>query len=695
VHRTKLAIVYVRQSSVQQVLNNRESRERQYALVHRAVALGWPRERIEIIDDDQARSATTAKGRNGFHRVIAEITMEHVGLLLGIEMSRVTRNNRDWHHLLELCADYDTVLADEDGVYDASESNDRLLLGLKGALSEYELVTMRNRLERARLNKAQRGELFHSVPCGYVLLPDGQPALDPDEQAQSVVRLIFAKFEELGSVGAVFRYLVQNDIRLPIRSRSGMNKGQLDWRPPQPVKLYDTLQHPLYAGAYAYGRRGVGPKPRAADGTRRSTERRAMEDWKVLLKERWPAYITWEQYLENQQRLKRNRSGSQSPGTPRSGVALLPGLLVCGTCDRRMVVHYRRASHALYACQVYAADGTHGCCSGLSSRAIDDFVTQQVLRALEPASLQLSLQSQSQLDRERGRLHQHWDQTLKRARYEAEIAARRYQAVDPANRLVTGTLEQSWEAALRNERQLQEEYDRFQRQTPRQLSAEERAQIVGAAADISALWSATSTTNLDRQSLVRCLVERVVVHIRANDEHFDATIHWAGGYTSQHSLIRPVRTYSQMRDFGMLLSRIAKMHQAGCTAGQIARQLHAEGFRAARGAEFHAGLVRRLLVRRGLSGKSGKESSPDQALGKHEWWLPDLARHLETTCGKLMHWARRGWVTSRRTSVRRNWIVWADDEDLSRLRQLLAHSQRGVNSYPAELTTPNRPSRRS
>jgi DNA invertase Pin-like site-specific DNA recombinase len=691
VHRTRLAIVYVRQSSPQQVLNNRESRERQYALADRAVALGWPRERVLIVDDDQATSATTVVNRDGFHRVISELTMNHVGLLLGIDMSRVARNNKDWHSLLELCAAYDTVLADEDGVYDANDSNDRLLLGLKGAISEYELVTMRNRLERARINKAQRGELFYSVPMGYVLLADDQVVLDPDEQAQSVVRLIFAKFTELGSVGALLRYLLQQEICLPVRSHSGLNKGQLEWRRPQRQKLYDTLHHPLYAGAYAHGRRGVQRK-QTASGVRHTTVRREREDWKVFLKDRWPSYITWEQYLKNQEQLRQNCSSLEATGTPRCGVALLPRLLVCGTCDHRMAVHYPQQSHAQYACRREAADGTSPLCCGLAARVIDDLVAQQVLRALEPASLELSLQSQSDLELERSRLHKHWDQTLRRARYEADVAGRRYKDVDSANRLVAATLEQSWEAALRNVQQLQEDYDRFQRQTPRQLSADEKVQITEAAADIRDLWSLTSTTNFDRQSLVRCLVERVVVHVRANSEHCDATIHWAGGYTSQHAVIRPVKTYSQMRDFRELLHRLGEMWRADLTAGQIAKQLNTEGFRPARGSRFTPGQVRRLLIRRGLN---GNERSPSQVLGKNEWWLPDLARQLETTSGKLLDWARRGWVSSRRTSVRKHWIVWADDDELIRLRRLLGHSQRGVNAYPAELTTPKSRSRRS
>lgn len=685
-HLAKTAIVYVRQSSPQQVLQHRESRERQYALADHAVALGWPRDSVVIIDQDQGQSAKTAQERSGFHRVLAELTMNHVGLVLGIEMSRLARSNKDWHHLLELCAIFGTLLADEDGVYDPNDPNDRLLLGMKGTISEFELVTMRNRLDRGRLNKARRGEMFHAAPFGYVILPNDHIAFDPDEQAQSVVRLIFAKFDELGSVYATFHYLIQHDIQLPIRSRSGSDKGQLEWRRPSLPTLFQMMRHPMYAGAYTYGRRQVDPKRQGKNTQKPYAPLHSIEDWKVLLKDHLPAYITWDQYLSNQERLQQNRSRPQSPGTPRRGLALLPGLLVCGACGRQMRVHYSHKFRPQYQCNHHYLEAVPNICHGLCAGELDELVAQQVLRALEPASVELSLQSQADLQRERDHLHKHWRQSLQRARYDADLAARRYHAVDPANRLVAATLEESWEAALRQEQQLQDQYDRFQHQTPRQLSSDERDQIIRAAADIPALWSAPSTTNLDRQAVLRCLLERVVVQVRGNTEYVDATIYWAGGYTSQHELIRPVATYAQMRDSEFLMSRVIELRQEGRTATQIAKQLNAEGFRPPkRCGEFHRSLVHQLLNRHGLM---GHERLHDELLDDHEWWLADLARKLRTTRGKLTDWARRGWLHSRRTPIQHCWILWADDDELARLRQLLDNSQLGTNRYSAELTTP-------
>ena len=467
----------MRQSDPQQVLNHRESRERQYALADHAVALGWPRDRVLVIDDDQGQSGRTADQRGGFQRLLAEVTMEHVGLILGIEMSRIARNNKDWHNLLEMCAIFGTLLADEDGVYDPQDTNDRLLLGLKGTISEFELVTMRNRLERGRLHKAQRGELFHHVPWAMSSSPRIGSRWTPMSRSARSSASIFDKYDEIGTVWGVFHYLVRNNIRLGIRPFHGPNRGNLEWRRPTMVSVRQILDHPMYAGAYAYGRR-----PHSASG-RPTGERTApgkwvpMEQWKVLKRDCLPAYITWERYLANQECLRQHRSGPGSKGSPRNGSALLAGLIVCGNCGRRLKTDYRSNGKSYYRCARHLYEATEQTCFGLQAAVVDDLVTQQVLRALEPAALELSCRALEDVQRDRARLDKHWKQRLERARYEAEDAERRYRAVDPENRLVARSLEQRWEETLRAERQVRDDYDRFLRERPPQLSAEERARI--------------------------------------------------------------------------------------------------------------------------------------------------------------------------------------------------------------------------
>ena len=687
-HLEKLAIVYVRQSSHQQILDHRESTARQYAFADQAAAFGWPRKRILTIDEDLGKSARTVEERSGFQRLISEVTLNHVGMVLGLEMSRLARSSKDWHAFFEMCAIFGTLIADEDGVYDGNDPNDRLLLGLKGIMSEMELHIMRNRLERGRDFKAQRGELFFSVPTGYLRLPTGEVDFDPDEQAREVVRLIFDKFDEQGTIYGLFHWLIRNNIRLPIRLQSGARKGQLDWRRTNIATLAQILRHPIYAGAYSFGRRPTDPKRRFSPKShyRPSVP---MEQWKVLLRDRLPAYISWERYLKNLERIKQNRNWSECKGAPRSGVALLSGLLACGTCGRRMRTLYMTHGRAQYGCNHALLTGKEPRCHGLAGRTLDALVAQQALRALEPAAVELSMRAHADVEQERKRLEKHWQQRRQRARYDVELAERRYQAVDPENRLVAANLEKRWEELLSQEKQLQEEYDRFVRQAPASLSPEERARITALATDIPALWNAPGTTNADRKQIVRCLVERVEVHVRKDSEYAAVTIRWAGGFESQHEIVRPVRNYEQLRDLEPLLKRAQELREGGHTIPQIAGQLNAEGFHTPTGrGPIKASMVNQLLRRRGII---TNERADDELLGQDEWWLSDLANELKTNQAKLLDWTNRGWVHGRKTPAQGFWILWADKGEIRRLRELIARSKPGKNRRATDLKEPKEP----
>jgi DNA invertase Pin-like site-specific DNA recombinase len=692
-HLERLAVVYVRQSSPHQVQEHRESRARQYALADFAVTLGWPSERVLVIDDDQGQSSQRpAEERRGFQRILAEVTMDHVGLILGLEMNRLARSDKDWHQLLEVCGIFGTLLADQDGVYDAADSNDRLLLGLKGTISSVELHTMRNRLEKGKLFKAQRGELFLDVPVGYVKLPAGKLALDPDEQVRAVVALIFDKFDELGSVPAVFRYLLQHGIRLGIRPHNGPHRGQLEWRRPCLPTLYRILHHPYYAGTYAYGRRQTDPKRQHREGRRKGSRSVPIEQWKVVRHDHVPAYITWARYLRNQERLRQNCSCWETTGAPRQGAALLGGLVVCGQCGTRMQVRYTGAQPGRYDCLRHLKHGHERTCYGLAAAALDCLVAEQVLRALEPAALELSVRACEDIERERQRLSRHWEQLLERARYESCQAERHYRAVDPENRLVARTLEQQWEQTLREEQRLKEEYDRFLQQMPQELTPAEKDRIRSLAGDIAALWQAPSTTVVDRKEIIRCLVERVEVCVRGNTEYVDVTIGWAGGFVSRHEILRPLAAYRQMRDYERLSRRLCELREAGRTAAQIAVQLNQEGYHpTGRRQTFGAMTVRQLLFRWGLSGER-----PEQVvLHRNEWWLSELARELRTSLATVRRWAIRGWVHCRRSPRQGYYILWADRDELDRLRRLRDHGKAYPKvSCPPELTVPKSRPRR-
>lgn len=672
-HLERLAIVYVRQSSPQQVLEHRESRARQYALADYAAALGWPESQVLVIDEDQGRSGRSAAERQGFQRLLAELMMDHVGLVLGLEMSRLARSSKDWHHLLEVCALFGTLLGDQDGLYEPNDSNDRLLLGLKGTMSEVELFTMRNRLERGKLNKAERGELFIRVPIGYVKLPSGQIALEPDEQARRVVQLIFDKFVDLGSIYAVFSYLTQHGIRLGFRLHQGPRQGELEWRRPTHTAILDILKHPLYAGAYVFGRRLRGAKQQAAG--LKTGRIMPMDQWKVLLQDRLPSYITWEQYLANQRVIQQNRSLPTTTGLARAGSALLSGLVVCGRCGHRRRTSYTKTDTPHYTCTWNQVEGKTRC-YGLAAAPLDTLVANQVLRAVEPAALELSLSVAESIEEDRGRLHRHWQQQLQRARYDVELAERQYQLVDPENRLVARTLEQRWEQVLQNQKQLEYDFDRFLREQPPRLTDEEGSRIRGLASDIPALWQARDTTPTDRKQIIRCLIERIIVHVKQDSEYVEVEIQWHGGFTSQHEIVRPVGAYTQLRDYDQLMDRVEALRKAGHTATSIAAQLDVEGFvPPMRGSHFDPVVVRTLMARRGL-----KDEKLVEPLALHEWWVADLARHLGISALKLNDWARRGWVHARKTTAQKLWIVWADEDELRRLEALKAHSVRGANA---------------
>jgi hypothetical protein len=413
-----------------------------------------------------------------------------------------------------------------------------------------------------------------------------------------------------------------------------------------------------------------------------------MEQWKVLLKDRLPAYITWERYLHNRERIKQNRYRFDCQGAPRSGVALLSGLVVCGHCGRRMHILYPAHGKGQYLCNRQYLEATDARCPGLVSRAVDDLVAHQVLRALEPAAVELSIQTHADVEQERKRLDKHWQQRCQRARYDVELAERRYQAVDPENRLVAATLEKRWEELLTQEKQLQEEYDRFLQQTPVNLRPEERSRITALTSDIPALWNAPGTTNVDRKQIVRCLVERVRVDVRADSEFAGVTIHWSGGYESQHEIVRPVRRYEHLRDLEPLLDRAQELRESGQTIRQIAEQLNTEGFHTPMGrGRIKRPMVNQLLQRRGVI---ADERANDGLLGRHEWWLSDLADELKTTRSKLQAWVLRGWVHGRKTPVQGNWILWADKDELQRLRALIVKSRPGKNRHASKLKTPKR-----
>ena len=673
-HLDRAAIVYIRQSTPQQVLEHQESTARQYALGDRAIALGWPPSQVQVIDDDLGKSGQSIEGRPGFQRLLAEVALDRVGLILGLEMSRLARSCKDWHHLLELCARFRVLLADADGVYDPTEYADRLVLGLTGMMSEAELHILRQRMDQGKLNKARRGELVVRVPVGYVKSPTREVALDPDEQAQGVIRLIFDEFDRRGTVHGVLRFLIADGVRLPVRSQSRSTRGQLDWRAPCRETVRHILRHPMYAGAYRYGfrptetRRQRPGQPRSGRGGGL-----AAEDCLVLLKDRFPASITWERFEANQARLAAERARAESAGAVRNGNALLAGVVWCGRCGKRMYVRYGRTDRRpSYVCSTLRSDYGLPLCQSVTAAEVETWVAEQVLEALQPAVLEASLDVAAEVEQRRRQVIRHWEQRIERARYEADRAARQYQACEPENRLVARTLERRWEEALEAVQQLEAEFDRFTRTQPRLLDETDRERIRRLAGEVPALWRASTTTPADRRQVVRLLVDRVVLTVDPGDDRVAVRVEWAGGAVRERTIHRAVQAYKNQQSWERLSARLATLHGRGETPKAIAAILDRDGFRPPkRASRFTAGMVRRLLHELGLRPRVPRAPAFPEVLSPDEWWLHDLARLMGLSPHTLHGWRKKGWLHVRQVGGRGGpWAVWADASELARLRAL-------------------------
>jgi len=672
IHLDRLAIVYVRQSTMQQVERHQESTRLQYGLVSRAKYLGWSSSRVIVIDEDLGQSGTTTDGRPGFQRLVAEVGLDHVGIVLGIEMSRLARSNRDWHQLLEICSLFGTLIGDLDGIYDPSEYNDRLLLGLKGTMSEAELHIIKRRMLEGKRAKARRGELGVQVPMGYIRRPSGEVIKDPDEQAQDTLKMVFSLFQRYGTINGVLRHLVRNGVQMPSRVRFGQAKGDLKWVRPNRVTLSNILHNPIYAGAYVYGRRSVNPKKKKPG--RASTGRTVVKfgKWEVLLKDRYPSYITWDQLENNIRQLESNTI--QGTGAPRNGPSLLSGLLICGRCGMRMATQYSNNGNGLrYQCSRLMVDYAEPLCQSLAGKRLDELTAKLVLQALEPAALEISLKVAEDLDAERKQMRSHWEKRLERARYAAERAFRQYSSVEPENRLVARSLEHQWEEKLVAEEELKMEYERLISKQVAPLSKEEREMIRQLSVDIPEIWNADGTTALDRQAIVRQLIDRVIVTVQGETEKVAVEYQWSGGHKTQTALIRPVARLEQLSYYQDLLKRVAKLNSQKNNAKTIAKILNEEGWRPAkRRKTFNASMVNTLLSRQGLRSSERRRPSDEITKKTNEWTIRELSQKLQIPEPTLYSWIKKGKINFRRVlkSGRKILIIKANKTEIDRLQSL-------------------------
>jgi DNA invertase Pin-like site-specific DNA recombinase len=531
-HLRRQAVVYVPQSTLQQVRGNRESSTRQYALADRAKALGWPAGAVQTIDDDQGRSGAHADHRHGFKKLLAEIAAGQVGLVLALEASRLARSSLDWHRLVEICVVTDTLLADESAVYNPRDPNDRLLLGVKGTLSKAELFTIRCRLHDGRWNKAKRGELANSLPVGYVRTGTGAVVKEPDRQVQARLAYVFDLFAELKVARRVLVRLRQEKLTVPAKVWGGPRHGAVRWKVPTFSDIMRLLHNPIYAGAYASGQKAYDPFERSPTNSKAKTKSRPVTDWPVCLQNVYPAYISWDQFVRNQQTLRDNWFRHGSRGAPRSGRALLQGIVHCGRCGERMAVFTYSTKEKRapgYGCVAAYQDGAASTCQMMSLAPVDAAVTELFLAAVTPAQVEIALHALDEYEAEQAEARRQRQTQLEQAEYEVELASRRYEAADPANRLVAGELEARWEQALRHRDQLQRETDELERRTGQPLEAADRARVRQMATDLKTVWQAPTTTMADRKTLLRFLVHRVYLDGVTEVGQIRITVEWHTG----------------------------------------------------------------------------------------------------------------------------------------------------------------------
>lgn len=582
-HLRRDAFLYVRQSSLRQVFENTESTKRQYALRERAVALGWPIERVHVIDSDLGLSGAQARDRDGFQHLVTEVALGHAGIVLGLEVSRLARNNADWHRLLELAAMSRTLILDEDGIYDPASFNDRLLLGLKGTMSEAELHILKSRLQGGILNKARRGELEMPLPVGLVYDGAGRVVLDPDRQVRDSVAMLFEVFRDLGSASAVVRRLRAQEVMFPRRIRRGIGKGDLLWGALDVSRALQILHNPRYAGAFAYGRTRI-----AFNAQLRPVQRDVkQQDWPVLIREAHAGYIDWPEFERNQHKLQQNLgfSPGERGSMPREGNALLQGRLLCGKCGSRMRVHYENLSGQLrpyYRCTEEVVRRAGKPCQWVHGLAVDEAVGALLQQTVAPAAIEVALAVQDEIAQRIEQAAARRQAQLERARYEADLARRRYAKVDPDNRLVADALEADWNQRLRDLDHLQREHERQQHDEQIQLDAPARQRITDLARDFPRVWNDGRTSALERKRMLALLIEDVTLVAGSS---IAVHVRWRGGRTQSLCVDKP-RPIAQIRKTPPDVVKLIEELLETSTDTQVAARLNELGHRNWRGESF-------------------------------------------------------------------------------------------------------------
>lgn len=668
-HLTRKAFLYVRQSTLRQVLNNTESGERQYALKQRAIALGWPAERVITIDCDQGQSGASASDREGFKQLVAEVGMGHAGIVLGLEVSRLARNNADWHRLLELCSLTGALICDEDGLYDPSDFNDQLLLGLKGTMSQAELHFIRARLIGGQLSKARRGELKIPLPAGFLYDHTHHVKLDPDTAVQQAIRLLFATFATRGSARAVVQAFADQDLTFPVRHRTGPHKGELGWAPLTHSRVLQVIHNPRYAGAFSYGRKRTHHKP---DG-QTSLKVVPRDQWIALIPDAHPGYITWQTFEHNQSILLSNATAhgdDRHAGPAREGNALLQGLALCGHCGRRMSVRYHTRNnqqYPTYQCMRNAIENGSPACQVIPGSGIDRAISQLALDTITPLTLEAALQVQAEIEVHAEDANRLRASHVERARHQADNARRRYLAVDPHNRLVADNLESDWNDALRALQDAQEAYERSQQ--PPALDAAQRARIHALANDIPRIWNDPNTPARERKRIIRHIIEDVTI---TKTDRIHLHIRYRGGSTKSVTIDKNQQSWKNWETPAATLTLANQLLDQHTDAG-TAEALNHAGHQTGTRTPFTGRKVKVLRIAHNIP--SHHQRLRDQGM----LTLTEIAAQLNVHPITIKKWHAAGIINGRKTNDKNEHLYYQPSPDHPRKQQGRKLADRAIN----------------
>jgi DNA invertase Pin-like site-specific DNA recombinase len=672
-HLSRMACVYIRQSTVAQVRFNQESTERQYNLASKAQSLGWGSEQIRILDRDLGQSGARTTHREDFKSLVSDVAMGNVGAIFSLEASRLARSNQDWHRLLELCAITNTLVIDEDGCYDPAEFNDGLVLGMKGTFAQAELHIIRTRLHGGKLNKARKGELRFPLPVGFVY-DEEKIVLDPDQEVQGAVRTVFELFEKEGTAYAVVHRFHELGLRFPRRSYGGAWDGKLLWGRLTHSRVLGLLKNPSYAGRYVFGRY-QSRKHIAPTGEISTISRLVPQDqWRVTIPDHHPGYITWDRFLANCHRLATNQTNREVLGGPaREGHCLLQGMLVCGTCGRKLTPRYKGNGglYPTYQCnwQHREALVRHACMT-VPALPLDAAIAERLVAAVTPLTIELALKALTSLEERDQVIGAQWRRRIERARYEADLAERRYEAVDPANRLIAATLEQRWNDAMQRLAELEAELASFERQTLRTITADQKQQILQLASDFPRLWTAATTSARDRKRMLRMLVKDITVARGPEPKQLRLQVRWQGGATETVQLHLPPSRAEAVRYPSELVARIADLAKHH-DDDEIAASLDREGLQSSTGKSFTASMISWIRFKHRIPGPS----RPTGTLS-----VAEVGQRYGVTHWVVYDWIEKGLVSAHRRKPGLPYAVTITEDTDHALCERIANSTRLASS---------------